>query len=151
MGVGDARWGWTEPGVFEVAPGVHRIPLPLPTDGLRAVNVYAIEDGGGLVLIDSGWALEEARTRLENAVGQLGYGFEDVHRFLVTHIHRDHYTLGVTLRRLFGTRISLSAGEQPSLDAILAGTHDRHVAQLVRCGAWPLVEAMQRYTGGPPQ
>jgi hypothetical protein len=32
---------WTEPGLFTVAPGVHRIPLPLPNDGLRAVNVYA--------------------------------------------------------------------------------------------------------------
>jgi hypothetical protein len=27
---------------------VHRVPLPLPTDGLRAVNVYVVEDGGGL-------------------------------------------------------------------------------------------------------
>ena len=26
---------WTEPGTFPVAPGVHRIPLPLPDDGLR--------------------------------------------------------------------------------------------------------------------
>jgi glyoxylase-like metal-dependent hydrolase (beta-lactamase superfamily II) len=36
---------------------VHRVPLPLPTDGLRAVNVYVVEDDGGLMLIDSGWAL----------------------------------------------------------------------------------------------
>ena len=48
---------WTEPGVFPVAPGVHRVPLPLPTDRLRAVNVYVLEAGDGLVLIDSGWAL----------------------------------------------------------------------------------------------
>ena len=45
---------WAEPGTYPVAPGVHRVPLPLPTDGLRAVNVYVIEDDGGLVLIDSG-------------------------------------------------------------------------------------------------
>ena len=50
---------WTEPGLFTVAPGVHRIPLPLPNDGLRAVNVYAIESGDDLVLIDAGWALAE--------------------------------------------------------------------------------------------
>ena len=41
---------WTELGLFTVAPGVHRIPLPLPNDGLRAVNVYAIESGDDLVL-----------------------------------------------------------------------------------------------------
>ena len=45
---------WTAPGVYEVVPGVHRIPLPLPNDGLRAVNVYAITGSDGPVLIDSG-------------------------------------------------------------------------------------------------
>ena len=44
---------WADPGLFTVAPGVHRVPLPLPTDGLRAVNVYVVEEGDGLVLIDS--------------------------------------------------------------------------------------------------
>ena len=34
---------WTDPGAWPVAPGVHRIPLPLPMDGLRAVNVYVLE------------------------------------------------------------------------------------------------------------
>ena len=40
---------WTTPGVYEVVPGVHRIPLPLPSDGLRAVNVYVVvgTDGSG--------------------------------------------------------------------------------------------------------
>ena len=37
-GAGD----WTRPGVYRCAPDVYRIPLPLPMDGLRAVNVYAI-------------------------------------------------------------------------------------------------------------
>ena len=36
------RHDWTVPGVYPVAPGVHRVPLPLPTDGLRAVNVYVV-------------------------------------------------------------------------------------------------------------
>ena len=33
---GQAVTDWTTPGAFEVAPGVHRIPLPLPSDALRA-------------------------------------------------------------------------------------------------------------------
>ena len=41
-GADDAdRHAWERPGAFEVAPGVHRIPLPLPGDALKAVNVYA--------------------------------------------------------------------------------------------------------------
>ena len=61
---------WAEPGVYPVAPGVHRVPLPLPTDGLRAVNVYVIEADDGLVLIDSGWALDAARKALDLGPGQ---------------------------------------------------------------------------------
>jgi glyoxylase-like metal-dependent hydrolase (beta-lactamase superfamily II) len=106
---------WTADGPENVAPGVHRIPLPLPSDGLRAVNVYAIESGDGLVLIDSGWALAEARAELAQALKSLGHGLADVRSFLVTHVHRDHYTQAVVLRREFGSRICLGADERASL------------------------------------
>ena len=110
---------WEQPGVFAVTEGVHRIPLPLPGDGLRAVNVYAIEDGGALTLVDSGWALSEARQRLETALAGIGHELGDVRRFLVTHVHRDHYTLAIAVRRLFGSRVLLGAGEQESLQLII--------------------------------
>ncbi|MER7012863.1 MBL fold metallo-hydrolase [Saccharopolyspora sp. NPDC000359] len=147
-GAVEARHAWIEPGVFEVAPGVHRIPLPLPNDGLRAVNAYAIEDDGGLVLIDSGWALDEARDQLESALGEIGYGFEDIRRFLVTHVHRDHYTLAVALRRTFGSRISLGAGEQPSLEAILEGNQEVEAERLRRWGAADLLAKLAEAYGG---
>ncbi len=108
---------WTKPGIFEVAPGVHRIPLPLPNDALRSVNVYAIVDAETLVLIDSGWALQNAREGLEQALGSLGCGLGDVRDFFVTHAHRDHYTQAVALRRIFGTPISIGHAEEPSLRA----------------------------------
>ena len=41
---------WADAGAWPTAPGVHRIPLPLPSDGLRAMNVYAVEADDGLVL-----------------------------------------------------------------------------------------------------
>ena len=106
---------------------MHRIPLPLPNDALRAVNVYAIEDGDGLVLIDSGWSLAQARTELEAALASLGHGLGDVTRFLITHVHRDHYTQAVQLRREFGSRISLGIGERPSLEMSVAGRGDAAV------------------------
>jgi glyoxylase-like metal-dependent hydrolase (beta-lactamase superfamily II) len=109
------RDNWTEPGPFEVAPGIYRIPLPLPNDGLRAVNVYALADGGDLMLIDSGWAIADARDVLDRGLGALGASAGDVRRILVTHVHRDHYTQAVYLRREFGTRVSLGAGERESL------------------------------------
>jgi glyoxylase-like metal-dependent hydrolase (beta-lactamase superfamily II) len=139
MGEQEDRYAWLEPGVFEVAPGVHRIPLPLPMDGLRAVNVYAIETGGGLVMVDSGWALDVAEQQLEQALGTLGYEFGDIQRFLVTHIHRDHYTLAISLRRVYGTKIALGIGEQPSLERTMTGRLDGTGRQMVRWGARPLI------------
>ena len=120
---------WSDPGPVTVAPGVHRIPLPMPQDGLRAVNVYAIEDGSQVTLIDGGWAVPTARAELEKALGQLGYGLPDVTRFLVTHAHRDHYTLAVLLRREFGTAIGLGTGERAAI-AALTGAVDRFGAQV---------------------
>ena len=140
------RSQWIESGAFQVAPGVHRIPLPLPTDGLRAVNVYAIEDDDGLVLIDGGWSLEESRRQLETSLKEIGFGLADISRFLVTHVHRDHYTQAVAVRREFGTRVSLGIGERPTLD-LLTSTRpaDRspQLDQLEACGAGPLIERLR--------
>jgi glyoxylase-like metal-dependent hydrolase (beta-lactamase superfamily II) len=137
---------WTAPGVFGVAPGVHRIPLPLPGDALRAVNVYLIEDGDTLVLIDSGWALASAQDQLDSMLGGLGYGIADVGRFLMTHVHRDHYTQAVRLRREFGTRLGLGIGERPSLELWVSGRELRLAPQLRRlrgCGATRLADQLE--------
>ena len=52
----DSGEHWTAEGAWEVAPGIHRIPLPLPMDGLKAINVYVVEAADGLILVDGGWA-----------------------------------------------------------------------------------------------
>jgi glyoxylase-like metal-dependent hydrolase (beta-lactamase superfamily II) len=114
------RGEWTRSGAFEVAPGVHRVPLPLPNDGLRAVNVYVLAaPDGGLVLVDSGWSIPEARSLLVEALDSLGHALTDVRRFLVTHVHRDHYTQAVALRRDFGMTVALGAGELGTLEVTM--------------------------------
>ncbi len=70
--LGTTQQDWTTPGAHPVSPGVHRIPLPLPHDGLRAVNVYAVEDGDALTLVDGGWALAESERALEAALAGIG-------------------------------------------------------------------------------
>ena len=132
------RRDWAEPLVEEVSPGVHRIPLPLPMDGLHAVNVYALTDDDGLLLVDGGWALEASRVRLDRALAALGAGVGDVRRMLVTHAHRDHYTQAVALRRENGAPISLGAGEQRVLDLLADPTRSntgRWQVQLAANGA----------------
>jgi glyoxylase-like metal-dependent hydrolase (beta-lactamase superfamily II) len=146
----DPEADWTSPGVYDVGEGVYRIPLPLPQDGLRAVNVYAVRDGDGLTLVDSGWAITEARDLLEQAVKLLDSSLAGVRRFLVTHVHRDHYTMAVTLRREFGMRISLGHAEAGTLRAV----RDQSVkpwgamlAQLQLGGAFDLVRTLNQAEG----
>jgi len=141
---------WTEPGLFTVAPGVHRIPLPLPNDGLRAVNVYAIESGDDLVLVDAGWALEESEGLLAAALARIDRGLAEITRCLVTHVHRDHYTMAVILRRRFGTQIALGIGEKPSLDLVAGGRNQTTAAYLGRLrlyGAGSVAEAIVKAWG----
>ena len=145
---------WTAAGVEEVAPGVHRIPLPLPNDLLRAVNVYAIVDGDGLVLIDSGWPVPDSRVRLDEALSSLGYSAADIHRFLITHVHRDHYTQAITVRREFGMAVSLGLGERASLETLHdpdRGRLEPQLDQLLRYGAAHLVEEVLAGMAGQPE
>ena len=116
----ESRTWWIDSGPEDLGDGIHRIPLPLPTDALRAVNVYVIEDGGQLVLVDGGWALPESEQVLRSGLGKLGYDPRDITDFLVTHIHRDHYTQAVALRELYGCRVGLGSGERPNFDRILS-------------------------------
>jgi glyoxylase-like metal-dependent hydrolase (beta-lactamase superfamily II) len=113
---------WVDPGAFEVAPGVHRVPLPLPNDGLKAVNVYVITTPEGLVCVDAGWGIPESRRLFEEALASLGAGLSDVTRFLVTHVHRDHYTQAVQVRRDAGSRVGLGLGEKN----VLTGLQNAH-------------------------
>lgn len=144
----DSARSWTEPGIYDVAPGVYRIPLPLPNDGLRAVNVYAITDGAQLVMIDSGWALDEARELLQAALKGIGAELGDITQFLVTHVHRDHYTQAVTLRREFGNRIALGEHERTSLELTMNADRTPVTTQLdllAEAGAEPVLDALRAH------
>jgi glyoxylase-like metal-dependent hydrolase (beta-lactamase superfamily II) len=149
------RHTWTEPTVEDLGGGVHRIPLPLPMDGLKAVNVYAITDPGGVDLIDAGIALVPARERLTAALRQLGYELGDIRNFFVTHIHIDHYSLAVELRKTFRTVVSLGEEERANLIAtreMLNASKARFFGlwDLQRLGAKELADEFTTQDGRPP-
>ncbi|MFD7606737.1 MBL fold metallo-hydrolase [Streptomyces mirabilis] len=138
------RGRWADAGAEIVRAGVHRIPLPLPDDGLQAVNVYALEGlTEGLVLIDGGWSIPESRKALEDALATIGHDLGEISDVLVTHIHRDHYTQAVELRRLLGSRVHLGSGERRSLELLGETGTDRpsgSLHTLRRAGAHELAE-----------
>jgi glyoxylase-like metal-dependent hydrolase (beta-lactamase superfamily II) len=148
MTVAPARW--SDPATELVAPGVHRMPLPLP-DELAAVNVYAVERPDGLTLVDAGQALRRCRSRLESALGDIGYGLTDVREFLVTHAHRDHYTLATQVRGELGTTVRLGIHEAPSVLAVSRPDWQAFTAQLAelrRCGAESLADEIAAEVAG---
>lgn len=141
----DSGLAWAEEGAWRVADGVHRIPLPLPMDGLRAVNVYAIEHAGGLTLIDGGWAIEASRSSLLRGLASIGATVRDIDQFLVTHVHRDHYTQASVLGRELGIPVSLGSGERPTIDHIHEGTSSLPFVRALReAGADELAAEWER-------
>jgi glyoxylase-like metal-dependent hydrolase (beta-lactamase superfamily II) len=112
----DSGEHWTAEGAWPVAEGIFRIPLPLPMDGLKAINVYVVTTDDGLVLVDGGWAIPEARELLDRCLRSIGSGFGDIRRFLVTHIHRDHFTMATVLGHELGADVALGVDEKPGLD-----------------------------------
>jgi glyoxylase-like metal-dependent hydrolase (beta-lactamase superfamily II) len=138
----------------DLGGGLYRIPLPLPGDALRAVNVYAIAGDDGVDLVDAGMALVQARERLTEALGQLGYGLGDIRNFFITHIHQDHYTLAVELRTTLRGQIALGEGEQVNMAAIREVAAGRHEVGFIKMlhgmGAAELADPVRRLIGARP-
>ncbi len=150
----DSGEPWATPGAWPVADGIHRIPLPLPNDGLRAVNVYVIETEDGLTLVDGGWAIAEGRAGLESGLRLINRRLSDIRRFLVTHAHRDHYTLARVLGSEFAAQVTLGRAEAPALEATRnmgkAGGDRAMMAVLRASGAEELIEQWRATPITPP-
>lgn len=93
-----------EPGqAIEVAEGVfwQRMPMPMVLDH---VNVYALDDGDGWTIIDTGLDTGKTRKHWETALrGPLMA--KPVKRLLVTHHHPDHIGLAGWFQREYGVEL----------------------------------------------
>jgi glyoxylase-like metal-dependent hydrolase (beta-lactamase superfamily II) len=73
------------------APGIWRLRLPLPWEGITHVNAYAVALDDGVMLVDCG---SGGHPTLSSALGgaraETGFGLEDVRALVLTHAHTDH-------------------------------------------------------------
>jgi glyoxylase-like metal-dependent hydrolase (beta-lactamase superfamily II) len=98
--------------VTEVAPGLHRMALPLGIHGVATVSAYLLAGDGADTLVDCGVAAAptedgdpgpDGTAALEAALAACGSGFERIVRLVVTHAHIDHFGLaGEVVRRSGG-------------------------------------------------
>ena len=73
-----------------VAPGVRRIPIPLPIPALKIINAYLVEGDRGWSLVDSGIHTPEAERTLRDALAEQRIAMKDLRRAFITHLHPDH-------------------------------------------------------------
>lgn len=94
---------------IELRPGVlwTRFPLPFRLDH---VNVYLIEDGDGLALIDAGIDDPPSRAAWEALLAGPLRG-RRLTRLIVTHFHPDHVGLAGWLCERFGLKLAMSETE----------------------------------------
>lgn len=88
---------------MEIAPGVlwMRLPLGGPLSG---VNVWALADGDGWTLVDTGMQTEETARAWRRLLGE-PLGRKPATRVIVTHLHPDHVGMAGWLTRKFDCRL----------------------------------------------
>lgn len=124
----------------EVAPGIFRLPIPLPDNPLGTVNVYAVRGDDGLRLIDCGWNTPQAYAALSSELAALGEGVAGLREILVTHIHPDHFGLAGRLVEESGARLLMQR-----LEAAFVQARYEDIRALVA-----EMEAWLRINGVPP-
>lgn len=126
------RYPFAEPpgegAAIEIAEGVFWMRLPLPM-ALDHVNVYALDDGDGWTIIDTGLASKRSRA-IWNALLDGPLAGKPVTRVIVTHHHPDHVglagwfvTKGATLHMprtgwLMARMLTLDVQETPTAEAL---------------------------------
>ncbi|HUB98637.1 MAG TPA: MBL fold metallo-hydrolase [Solirubrobacterales bacterium] len=93
------------PRTERVLPGIWRLRLPLPWPGVPHGNVWALTAGDGIVLFDTGIGGKGRLRALDLALGQAGFGFEDIKLLVCTHSHTDHYGLAAPITERAGCEL----------------------------------------------
>jgi glyoxylase-like metal-dependent hydrolase (beta-lactamase superfamily II) len=95
--------------LIEIAPGIGWARLPVP-GSLNHINVWAVNDGDGVALVDTGLNIPPAREAWEALFAGALAG-RSVTRIIVTHMHPDHVGLAGWLCERWGVRLWMTRGE----------------------------------------
>jgi len=115
--------------VKEVAPGILWIRLPLPMK-LDHVNVYALDDGDGWTIVDTG--LDSARGRaIWQGLLEGPLRGKPVRRVVVTHHHPDHIGLAGWFQAAHGAELWTTRTAWLMARMLVLDEQDTHTAEQV--------------------
>lgn len=86
-----------KPRTERIQPGIWRLKLPCPWPGVPHGNAWAMQQGAGIALFDTGVGGRGRLRMLDIALAQAGFGVEDVKLVVCTHSHSDHYGLAASI------------------------------------------------------
>jgi glyoxylase-like metal-dependent hydrolase (beta-lactamase superfamily II) len=111
-----------EPGhAFAVAPGLLWLRMPLPMAGLSHINLWALEDGAGWTLADTGMQTPETAAHWHSVLaGPLQR--RKVVRVICTHMHPDHIGMAGWLTREHDCRLWTTRLEYLTCRVLVADT-----------------------------
>jgi glyoxylase-like metal-dependent hydrolase (beta-lactamase superfamily II) len=93
--------------------GIGLAEMPIGINHIESVNVYIIEDGDSVTLVDCGmWhpgEPDDGLTVLRGALHARGYILDDISRIFITHAHIDHYGMAGRLMELTGAELLMHA------------------------------------------
>ena len=95
--------------IITLADGVAWARLPVP-GSLKHVNVWLLEDGDGVAIVDTGLDIPPCRHAWEALLAGPLAG-RNISRIIVTHFHPDHLGLAGWLAERFETRLWMTRGE----------------------------------------
>ncbi len=118
---------------MEVVQGIYQIQLPLPFP-LKIVHAYALRDGDGWTIVDTGLNYPPAQQAWEQAFAEFSIDPRRIQRIVLTHAHPDHYGMAGWLAGLSGAPVLLSPVERAFVRAtwLAAGVEQQAIANMFR-------------------
>jgi len=104
----------------DVAPGVKWLRMPLG-GALQFINVWAIEDGEGWCVVDTGMQTRDT-SQAWRAAFKDALGGRPITRVIITHLHPDHIGLAGWMTRKFQCRLWMTRLEYLQCRMLVADT-----------------------------
>ena len=91
----------------QIADNVYQLKVPIPGSPLGATLPYLLCGPNGHTLIDTGWCQPDLLEVIRRQLNELGAGYFDLKRIILTHMHPDHSGLADRLREASGAEVVL--------------------------------------------